>query len=66
VDPTDGTPTGPGLVWVLHCPCGQLLQADTEDGIVDASLAHLAERHPDMADAYEREDILAMAVQVRR
>jgi predicted small metal-binding protein len=47
--------------WVLHCPCGQALQADSEDEIVETSFAHLREKHPDMADEYEREHILFMA-----
>jgi hypothetical protein len=52
--------------WVLTCPCGERLTGDSEDEIVDVSFAHLAERHPDMADAYEREHILFMAVKFRR
>jgi hypothetical protein len=47
--------------WVLHCPCGQMLESGSEDGIVEVSLAHLQEKHPDMADVYEREHILFMA-----
>lgn len=56
----------PGYQWVLQCPCGARLVADTEDDIVDVSFAHLAEQHPDMADSYEREHILFMAVRYRR
>ena len=56
----------PGYEWVLHCPCGARLSAATEDGIVEVSFAHLADKHPDMADAYEREHILFMAVRYRR
>ena len=52
--------------WVLVCPCGERLAADSEDGIVELSFAHLADKHPDMADAYEREHILFMAVKYRR
>lgn len=47
--------------WVLRCPCGTSLEADSEDGIVDSSFAHLREKHPDMADTYEREHVLFMA-----
>jgi len=47
--------------YVLDCPCGQTLTGDTEDDIVDVSLAHLREQHPDKADVYEREHILFMA-----
>jgi hypothetical protein len=47
--------------WVLRCPCGTTLEGDSEDEIVDVSFAHLREKHPDMADDYEREHILFMA-----
>ena len=56
----------PDYQWVLHCPCGARLVGDTEDDIVHVSFAHLAENHPDMADSYEREHILFMAVRYRR
>ena len=56
----------PSYQWVLQCPCGARLVGDTEDEIVDASFAHLADQHPDMADSYEREHILFMAVRYRR
>ena len=52
--------------WVLHCPCGTSLSGDSEDEIVEVSFAHLAEKHPDMADAYEREHILFMAIKYKR
>jgi hypothetical protein len=52
--------------WVLHCPCSERLTGASEDEIVEVSLAHLAEKHPDMADTYEREHILFMAVKYRR
>ena len=47
--------------YVLTCPCGTTLTGDTEDDVVDASFAHLREKHPDMTDKYEREHILMMA-----
>jgi hypothetical protein len=50
--------------WVLNCPCGERLSGESEDEIVEVSLAHLAERHPDME--YEREHVLFMAVKFRR
>jgi hypothetical protein len=51
--------------WALNCPCGMQLVAPSEDEIVDLSFAHLREKHPDMADHYEREHILFMAVRRR-
>ena len=47
--------------WVLQCPCGTSLEGSSEDEIVELSFAHLNEKHPDMADTYEREHILFMA-----
>lgn len=48
--------------YVLRCPCGVELTGDTEDDIVDVSFAHLRESHEDMAQEYEREHILFMAL----
>lgn len=47
--------------WLLRCPCGESLEGSTEDEIVDVSFAHLRDKHPDMADTYERDHILFMA-----
>jgi predicted small metal-binding protein len=47
--------------YVLSCPCGATLTGDSEDEIVQASLAHLREQHPEMEDKYDREQILAVA-----
>ena len=48
--------------FVLRCPCGESLTGDTEDELVEVSFAHLRAQHPDLADAYEREHILFMAL----
>jgi hypothetical protein len=50
--------------YVLNCPCGEALTGLTEDEIVEVSLTHLREAHPDMADTYEREHVLFMARRV--
>ena len=50
------------FVWILRCPCGESLKGWSEDEIVDVSMAHLKEKHPDMADTYEREHVLFMAI----
>jgi hypothetical protein len=60
------TAPDPDFRWLLHCPCGEALSGESEDDIVDVSFAHLREKHPDMADEYEREHILFMAIKVRR
>lgn len=53
-------------VWVVDCPCGERLRGDSEDSIVEVATGHLAERHPDMVNQYEREHILFMATKFRR
>jgi hypothetical protein len=45
----------------LQCPCGELLTADDEDGIVAAANEHLEKEHPAMAGEYTRDQILFMA-----
>lgn len=47
--------------YVLSCPCGQTLTGESEDEIVQNSFAHLREQHPDMADKYDRDQVLAVA-----
>jgi hypothetical protein len=65
VSPADAA-DAPQYHYVLHCPCGETLNGDTEDDIVDVSFGHLREKHPDMADTYEREHILFMAIRLRK
>jgi predicted small metal-binding protein len=45
----------------LACPCGTVIRGDNEDDLVEKAFAHLREKHPEMADEYEREHILFMA-----
>lgn len=52
------------LHYVLRCPCGETLTGDTEDDIVSVATEHLKDKHPDMAEKYEREHILFMAQQL--
>jgi predicted small metal-binding protein len=63
---TDDAGGEPQFQYILHCPCGESLRADGEDEIVDISFAHLREKHPDMANDYEREHILFMALKLRK
>jgi len=56
----------PEFQYVLPCPCGTSLTGPSEDEIVEVAFAHLREQHPDMADSYEREHILFMAIKLRR
>lgn len=57
----EGAASDRRFVWALRCPCGTALEGASEDEIVDVSLGHLREVHPDMAGAYEREHVLFMA-----
>jgi hypothetical protein len=50
--------------YVLRCPCGKSLTGDTEDDIVEVSFRHLGAEHPDMAETYEREHVLFMALRL--
>lgn len=61
---SENAPTERQYHYVLRCPCGESLTGDTEDDIVENGFAHLREKHPDMADTYEREHILFMALRL--
>lgn len=56
----DGSRPEIELHYVLSCPCGETLTGESENEIVQATLAHLRERHPEMADRYDREQILSV------
>jgi len=43
------------------CPCGALIRGENEDDLVEKTFAHLRERHPAIADDYERDHILAIS-----
>jgi predicted small metal-binding protein len=45
----------------LTCPCGVHIEGRDEDELVEKTLAHLREEHPDLADAYGRDEILFIA-----
>jgi hypothetical protein len=45
----------------LRCPCGEMIEAGSEDELVEKANAHLEEVHPEMAGAYTRDQILFMA-----
>ena len=49
----------------LNCPCGELIRGEDEDDLVERAFAHLREKHPDMADEYEREHIPLHGVLIR-
>ena len=45
----------------LRCPCGELLVAPTDDGLVQSAMDHLELAHPNLRDKYTEQDILALA-----
>lgn len=46
---------------VVHCPCGENIQGESDDTLVQNVEAHISEAHPELAGKYTREQILAMA-----
>jgi len=46
---------------VVHCPCGENIEAENEDQLVENVEAHLSAAHPESVGKYSREQILAMA-----
>jgi len=45
----------------VHCPCGAVVEAETDDELVSKVEQHVEDKHPDMAGKYSREQILSMA-----
>jgi predicted small metal-binding protein len=52
------------MAYVIHCDCGHVSRAETEDELVQEATRHMDEVHPDMAGKVSREDLLAMAEEV--
>jgi hypothetical protein len=46
---------------VVHCPCGENIESETDEGLVEKVEAHLSAAHPESAGTYSREQILEMA-----
>jgi hypothetical protein len=45
----------------IHCPCGEVVEADTDDELVQGVEQHILKRHADTVGKYSREQILSMA-----
>jgi hypothetical protein len=45
---------------LLQCPCGEEITGSDEDDLVSKAKAHLADKHPERAEEYQREHILFM------
>jgi hypothetical protein len=46
---------------VVHCPCGQDVEGETDDEIVANVEAHIQDEHPEQVGSFTRDQILAMA-----
>ena len=46
---------------VINCECGQVVQGQTDDELVDRVEQHVESDHPELRGVMSREDILAMA-----
>ena len=46
---------------VVHCPCGENVEGETDDALVENVQAHISADHPDLEGKYSREQILEMA-----
>ena len=48
---------------VVHCPCGNDVEGETDDALVENVETHISADHPDLVGTYSRERILEMAHQ---
>jgi predicted small metal-binding protein len=46
---------------LINCECGAIVRGTSDDELVNAAEAHVAEAHPELVGKLSREDILAMA-----
>ena len=46
---------------VVHCPCGEVIEAENDDDLVTKTQQHVREKHPELVDEYDREKILSIA-----
>jgi hypothetical protein len=45
----------------VHCPCGEVVEGETDDKLVEGVEQHIQDRHPEIVGQYSREQILSMA-----
>lgn len=45
----------------VHCPCGEVIEAETDDELVDKTQQHVRDDHPELVDEYTKEKILSIA-----
>ena len=46
---------------VVNCECGAVVQAESDDELVQKVESHVADAHPDLVGTMSRDDIMAMA-----
>ena len=46
---------------VVNCPCGKVIEGETDDQLVANVEEHIEADHPDLVGKYSREQILGMA-----
>ena len=46
---------------VVNCPCGKVIEGETDDQLVANVEEHIETDHPDLVGKYSREQILGMA-----
>lgn len=45
----------------VHCPCGTVIEAETDDELVTKTQEHVREDHPELESEYTREKILSIS-----
>lgn len=46
---------------LINCECGQVIQADTDEDLLERADAHIRQDHPDLVGQISHDDLLAMA-----
>ena len=45
----------------VHCPCGEVIEAKTDDELVEKTQQHVRSDHPELQAEYTREKVLSIA-----
>jgi len=46
---------------LINCECGEVIEAESDDELVEKVERHVGEAHPELVGKMSREDVLAMA-----
>ena len=52
---------GTTMSTVINCECGLVIQAQTDDALVEATMRHVEQDHPELVGKIGHEDILNWA-----